>query len=983
MAAFAESAAQPVVDLVDDLGNAIGITMWGNHMAAAPAPSASFENGMVYILDTVVENQPRNRHLCPYEALTDVASLTRHPVPLEVSSAACDHKITLSFGQRRTTASGKWKATTGSFAVFASQLEQHTVGEKDGRCFLQGEAAGGSRKASAMIANYVLGVDIDDGTPIEEVTATIAASGLEAVIYTTHSHLKNTTLIGRDHYMKESGESDPTPDGVRSYLQQQKAMRPELLQEITIIDELRHTEDGVMIAVGHSPIPKCRVVFPLSEPFVFAKRGGTQSDGIAEWKERYAGFCTALGLTFDKACVDPARLFYMPRHPKHLTEFETIRVVGAALDLDRYPRTKLRRQRGIANSETNVFAAAGEGEAASLTFPSGKSMKAWAARNASRFEIESLLSERLDDEQLRDARSGGKPGIHIGCPFEDEHSSYGGTGTYIVNASDMHDEGGNGFSFHCSHNACMGRDRLDLLHGLISQGLIDEADLTNPEYLIELEDDDEDDEDAENGGGESGELIGNDDEAFAGCSADEVKHLKELNAMYAVVTVGSSVRIMYEPREPHLMPIFLTRRDMLTREENRVVLVEHNGKAKQSRMAQMWLGWEARRTYDHVVFAPGQSRPRTYNLFKDWSRKPRKGEWGRLKRHLKQVICRDNEELFTWLMTWLAHIFQRPQEKPGVAVVIRGEKGTGKSIIFDFLKPLMEPYFFRDANGGRVLGKFNAQFQRTLLLVMEEAFWAGSKQQESVLKDLITSSALSIERKGVDATMEPNYMRLALISNEPWVIPATSDERRYAMFDCSSEFRGDKEYFQSMADEMNSGGAEAMLFDLLNFVPENGWTVLRTAPRTSALQGQVVESLHGIDRFMFDLLSDGLYECEVMDGAGIYLSEQREVAYSLTDLRMAIKDYLANHHPNDRKLTFDLIQRAFIEWFGGRVEKRPVNDNMARWAVFPPLASAREHVRKLKGIEVAVSSVEPSPPMMSAVSKARRRSFTREAPVLH
>lgn len=985
LAAFADSAAQAVVDLVDDLGNAIGITISGDHMAAEPAPSASFENGMVYILDMAVEGQLRNRHLCPYEALANVASWPRHPAPLEVNSAACDHEITLSFGQRRTTASGKWKAKTVSFAQFASQLEQHRDGEKDGPCFLQGEAAGGSRKASAMIANYVLGVDIDNGTPIEEVTATIAAAGLEAFIYSTHSHLKSTTLIGRDHYMKVSGEADPTPNGVRSYLQQVKAMRPELLQEITIIEALRYTEDGPMIAVGHLPIPKCRVVFPLSEPFVFARRGGTQNDGIAEWKERYAGFCTALGLKFDKACFDPARLFYLPRHPKGMAEFETIRVVGAALDLDRYPRTKLRRQRGMANGETNVFSAAGEDEATRLTLPSGKSMKAWAARYASRFEIATLFSERLDDEQLRDDRSGGKAGIHIECPFEDEHSSYGGNGTYIVNASDMHDEGGNGFSFHCSHNACADRDRLDLLHGLLSQGLINEADLTNPAYLIELEDDDEDDEEAgaEGDCGEGDEFTRYDEQAFAGCSPGETKHLKELNGSCAVVTVGSSVRIMYEPREPHLMPIFLNRRDMLTREENRIVLVEHNGKVKSLRMAQEWLGWEARRTYDRVEFAPGGTRPRTYNLFKGWSRKPRKGEWRLMKRHLKQVFCQNNEELFTWLMTWLAHIFQRPQEKPGVAVVIRGEKGTGKSIIFDFLKLLMEPYFYRDANGGRVLGKFNAHLQRTLLLVMEEAFWAGSKQQESVLKDLITSPALSIERKGVDATMEPNYMRLALISNEYWVVPATSDERRYAMFDCSSEFRGNKEYFQNMADEMNNGGAEAMLFDLLNFVPERGWSVLRSPPRTSALQEQVVESLHGIDRFMFDLLRDGLYECEALDDGGVYPSEQNEVAYSLTDLRVAINDYLASHHQSERKVKFDLIERAFIEWFGGRIEKRPVNNNMARWAVFPPLASAREHVRKSKRIEVAASPVEPSPPMLAPVGNARRRSFTSEAPVLH
>jgi hypothetical protein len=91
-----------------------------------------------------------------------------------------------------------------------------------------------------------------------------------------------------------------------------KGVLPHIVEQVAIIDDAYHTEEGVVILVQHRPMPKFRAVFPLHEPFVFAKRGGTQQDAIAEWKERYAGFASAMNFFFDEKCVDPARLFYFP-----------------------------------------------------------------------------------------------------------------------------------------------------------------------------------------------------------------------------------------------------------------------------------------------------------------------------------------------------------------------------------------------------------------------------------------------------------------------------------------------------------------------------------------------------------------------------------------------------------------------------------------------------------------------------------------------
>jgi hypothetical protein len=433
-----------------------------------------------------------------------------------------------------------------------------------------------------------------------------------------------------------------------------------------------------------------------------------------------------------------------------------------------------------------------------------------------------------------------------------------------------------------------------------------------------------------------------------GKSALEKKHLLELNERCAVGLLGSQLRIIWQPHQ-NKPAKFLTVRDAREREATRTVHVQGEGKKA---MFNEWKEWPGRREYDEIRFAPGNDDPSLYNLFFGWDVRPRVGDWSRLREHIRLTVCNGDNEQFNWFMTWLSHIFQFPGSKPSVAVVIRGKKGTGKSIVFDFIQRLMSGYFFKAADGKRALGNFNAQYETTLLLLMEEAFWAGDQAKEAVLKDLISSPTIPIERKGVDSYMAKNFMRVAMISNDRWVVPASDDERRYAIFDCGDEHRGDSEYFKEMIEQMNDGGLEAMLYDLLTFEPQAGWGTLNTAPVTSGLKEQVVESLRGVDRFMYELLTAGSYECDnVLDG-GIFLNEDGGTSISMKELRVAARDYLADHYAGQKAANYDLIARSVREWFGAEVITRRALQNDVRWVEFPSLPECRAHVRRTKGMEV-------------------------------
>lgn len=101
-----------------------------------------------------------------------------------------------------------------------------------------------------------------------------------------------------------------------------------------------------------------------------------------------------------------------------------------------------------------------------------------------------------------------------------------------------------------------------------------------------------------------------------------------------------------------------------------------------------------------------------------------------------------------------------------------------------------------------------------------------------------------------------NYIRLAMLSNDEHVVRATLDARRYFVLRCGEDNIQDQKFFAEMDREMESGGLEAMMYDLVNHQPKNGWGSLRRPPMTPYLRNQQVLTLNALDRFFVDLVRE-------------------------------------------------------------------------------------------------------------------------------
>lgn len=339
--------------------------------------------------------------------------------------------------------------------------------------------------------------------------------------------------------------------------------------------------------------------------------------------------------------------------------------------------------------------------------------------------------------------------------------------------------------------------------------------------------------------------------------------IEAMNRRHALVLVGSKSVVMDEnPTAPiEERHAFRTIEAFNAWYSNRPTeIVAADGKVKVMPWSARWMRDRARRQYSGVCFFPNPDGARSpegyYNLWRGFSVEPRRGgSYAILKDHILTNICEGNLRIYAWIFGFFAQMVQRPRERIGVALVFRGKMGVGKTIVGEVMGSLIAAHFFQVDDPRYVTGNFNAHMAQCLLLQAEEAVWAGDKVAEGRLKGLITAKIQMIENKGVDPIRVENFIRLLMTSNEGWVVPAGKDERRYAVFDVSDRCKENHEYFAEMMQELDDGGREALLADLLSF--DLSSINLRVIPKTKALLEQKIRSLNSVESWWFERLKEG------------------------------------------------------------------------------------------------------------------------------
>ena len=260
--------------------------------------------------------------------------------------------------------------------------------------------------------------------------------------------------------------------------------------------------------------------------------------------------------------------------------------------------------------------------------------------------------------------------------------------------------------------------------------------------------------------------------------------------------------------------------------------------------------------YDRIAFSPLPTPSTTLNLWSGPTAIPRLGNWDIIKNFLLEVIADEDTRLCRYLIYFLSHMLQKPEEKPGVVMAMLGGQGTGKGSALRIVERIWSSSTLLVSDVDHVIGRFNAALEGNYVICMDEAMFAGDKRAMDRLKSLVTEPTITIEQKQQPRRTIQSYHRFFTTTNHAHFAHIESDDRRFVFFHVSDKRRGDAAYWKQVYQAINDPAViSAMVYDLERY--DLTKFDVRQRPKNRAHMDQKLRSLNGFDRFWYELLQSG------------------------------------------------------------------------------------------------------------------------------
>lgn len=238
---------------------------------------------------------------------------------------------------------------------------------------------------------------------------------------------------------------------------------------------------------------------------------------------------------------------------------------------------------------------------------------------------------------------------------------------------------------------------------------------------------------------------------------------------------------------------------------------------------------------------PGLTGEDFWNIWKGYPYSPQEGDCSLFLEHAKDNVCNGDQDVYDFLLDWMAQPIQQPKTKIFVAVAIKGDQGSGKTAFVHHYLRLFGDSGAEIASGEYLWGNFNSLLDNKLMIYLDEAFWSGDKKIRGKLKNMITSPHTVIEYKGKDAIIMPNYMRFISTTNNDWGAAVEKGDRRWLSIRCSNGRIKDSKYFQEMEKQMQNGGYQALMKLLMERdISQRDWTKI---PMTDARKEDMQQTM--------------------------------------------------------------------------------------------------------------------------------------------
>lgn len=274
-------------------------------------------------------------------------------------------------------------------------------------------------------------------------------------------------------------------------------------------------------------------------------------------------------------------------------------------------------------------------------------------------------------------------------------------------------------------------------------------------------------------------------------------------------------------------------------------------------IAEFWVNPKTH-MYTDIAFTPKSQPPTTLNYWVGNLITPVKGDWSVIKMHLHDVICGGNQRVYDYVISYLAHMLQRPEIKPGIMLILLGKQGTGKGLFFQILHRIWPRTSLLVSDINQIMGQFNAALERNYVIIMDEAMFSGDRKSQDRLKSLITEKTCHIEQKYQPSRTIESVHRFFASSNHEHFAHVEADDRRSLFVRVSDSYRGNQPYFNRLSDAIDDDKViSAMIYELTQM--DISKFDIRSRPITNEHTQQKLKSLQGFDRYWFEVLTTGCF----------------------------------------------------------------------------------------------------------------------------
>ena len=263
--------------------------------------------------------------------------------------------------------------------------------------------------------------------------------------------------------------------------------------------------------------------------------------------------------------------------------------------------------------------------------------------------------------------------------------------------------------------------------------------------------------------------------------------------------------------------------------------------------------------YHRQAFHPIPQPLDTLNLWVPHTVSPIQGCWTVIEDYLVDVICDGDLALFDYLVRFLAHALQHPEEKPGIMTVLIGAEGAGKGFFVRLLEALWGATTLQVSDIAAVTGNFNAALQRAFWVALDECMFKGDKKSQDRMKSLVTEPTIQVEQKYEPSRTIESFHRFIACTNHAQWGQIRSDDRRYLFIKVSDCHKQDTKYFSQLSKALNDGVTVSALahylinLDISKFNPRN-------KPQTAEGFEQKRRSLSGFARYWYEVLDKGCFD---------------------------------------------------------------------------------------------------------------------------